>query len=103
MRFIDGQFKEIAKEAGLSDLKNDPKANLSVLEVARRKQELANQQMMPRWGPVSHAAPGFSREKNPTIPVVSSTTFGTKESSISKFYESPPPPPRPHFVGKPRD
>lgn len=99
MRFVDQQLKGIAQDAGLSDLKNDPKAGLSVLDCVKKTPE----QQRPRWGEVPHAAPGFSRDPKAEVPKISGQNFGTQPSSASKFYETPPPPPRPQFVGRPRD
>lgn len=96
MKWVDEQAKAIAKENGLSDMKADPKANISVLEAAKRSGQ-------SRWVDVPHAAPGFSRDPNAKVPTVSGANFGTAHQAPFSVTQTPPPPPRPIFQGRPKD
>lgn len=97
MRFIDDQLKGIARDAGLSDMRTGDPGESVLSKVKKTPADL-----MPRWGEVPHAAPGFSREGG-KAPVVSASTFGTQPSAASKIWESPPPPPKPIYQGRPKD
>lgn len=98
MKFIDQQLVGIAKDNGLTDLRHGGEGT-SVLETMKPLSD----HVRPRWGDVPHAKPGFSREEGGKPMTVNAATFGTKPSAISQHYNTPPPPPHPIFVGKPRD
>ena len=72
MAFIDQTFREIADDAGLTDLKNDAKAGVSVLESMKKTNDFST----PRWGSLPHAAPGFSQSKDSTVPTVTAESMG---------------------------
>jgi hypothetical protein len=72
MKIIDGIFRGIAQDNGLTDLKNDPKAGVSVLEAMKKMDDISK----PRWGPVEHAKPGFSRDKDATVPTITAESMG---------------------------
>jgi hypothetical protein len=72
MKFIDGTLREIADDAGLTDLKNDAKAGVSVLESMKKTNDLST----PRWGSLPHAAPGFSQTKDASVPTVTAESMG---------------------------
>lgn len=81
MAFIDQTFREIADDAGLTDLKNDPKAGVSVLQAMAKTNDLTR----PRWGSVPHAAPGFSQSKDATIPTVTAESMGFVPTPAAKI------------------
>lgn len=87
MKFIDGTLREIAQDAGLTDLKNDPKAGVSVLEAMRKKP-----QFMPEWVPLEHAAPGFSANKDIAVPKVSAESMGFVPTSANEVMAKLPHP-----------
>lgn len=112
LKFIDQQLSLIAAENGLSDMRVDPRDGNSVMDREMRRRELEKQAFekktgaqLPRlhWADVKHAEAGFSRNPKIAVPKVDASAFGTKPSAAADFYKSPPPPPRPIFVGKPRD
>jgi hypothetical protein len=72
MSFIDNTLREIADDAGLTDLKNDAKAGVSVLESMKKTNDLST----PRWGSLPHAAPGFSQTKDASVPTVTAESMG---------------------------
>lgn len=94
MKFIDEQLKGIAKDYGVTDLKTDPKANLSALDHQRRKTE-----HKPEWIPIAHAAPGFSRTPNATVPTFKSESMGFKPVPEAGEMVAKLPKPRPVIVG----
>jgi len=110
MRFIDQQLKGIAEDAGLTDLRNDPKANESVLQKAMRMKQLKAPDTMPHWGAVPHAKPGFSQNPGAEIPRVAGSNFGTVTGRdiLGEIPRAPVgpqafPAPRPLYVAKPKD
>lgn len=72
MKFIDGTLRQIAEDHGLTDLKNDPKAGVSVLQALTKTNDVNK----PRWIGVEHAAPGFSRIPDAKVPKVSAEGMG---------------------------
>lgn len=54
----DNALRMIADDHGLTDMRNDPKANLSVLDMQLRQ---LPEEERPHWESVKHAAPGFSQ------------------------------------------
>lgn len=50
----DQILRGIAQDAGLTDLKNDPKGGVSVLQALQKTNDVST----PRWMEVPHAAPG---------------------------------------------
>lgn len=112
MRFVDQQLTAIAKENGLSDMRVDPKDGRSVAEREQRRRELETQKVEKQtglsmrrqhWAQVQHAKPGFARDPKINVPTVNASQFGTKPSAAADFYKSPPPPPRPVFIGTPKE
>lgn len=86
MAWIDRQMQGIAADAGLTDMKSDGKAGVSVLANEMRRKELAGQAqqkktggkpLFPTWLDVPHAAPGFSRQKDAKVPTINAGQFGT--------------------------
>jgi hypothetical protein len=81
MAFIDNTLRDIAQDAGLTDLKNDPKAGVSVLEAMKKTNDLT----APRWGSVPHAAPGFSQTKDASVPTVTAESMGFVPTPAAKI------------------
>jgi len=89
-KFIDGQLREIADDNGLTDLRNDPKAGVSVLQSMIDRKNLANIEK-PRWGTIEHAAPGFSRDQNAKVPSITAESMGFVPTPAAKMNFPPPP------------
>jgi hypothetical protein len=109
MRWVDRQLKEIAAENGLTDMRNDGKAGLSVMDMELRKRQLAAAKAAdaspndPRkvggWVKVPHAPAGFSRT-GAQAPTVSGATFGTPHSFGFQPGPGTVPQPKPMIVAK---
>ena len=95
MRFIDNQLKGIANDYGVTDLRTDPKANLSALDMQRRRQE-----HKPHWVEIPHAAPGFS-QTGEAAPVFKPESMGFTPSEGMKDLKLPKP--RPNIVARHRE
>src|SRR5579862_7318012 len=63
-RFVDQQLRGIAEDAGLTNLKNDPKSGTSVMQELRK-----GAVQKSKWLGVEHARPGFSRREGEKAPV----------------------------------
>lgn len=72
MKFIDGTLRSIADDHGLTDLKNDPKGGVSVLQALTKTNDINK----PRWIGVEHAQPGFSLQPDAKVPKVSAESMG---------------------------
>lgn len=83
-KFIDGQLREIATDHGLTDLRNDPKAGVSVLQAIQNKKNLTDMQK-PRWGTIEHAAPGFSRDPTAKVPQITAESMGFVSTSAAQM------------------
>jgi len=83
-KFIDGQLREIADDAGLTDLRNDPKAGVSVLQAMQNKKNLSDIQK-PRWGMIQHAAPGFSHDPNAKVPTITAESMGFQPTPAAQM------------------
>jgi hypothetical protein len=94
MKFIDEQLKGIANDYGVTDLKTDPKANLSALDHQRRKTE-----HKPEWIPIAHAAPGFSRQADGKVPTFKPESMGFSPVPEASAMTAKLPKPRPNIVG----
>lgn len=57
MGVIDSTLRMIADDHGVTDLKNDAKAGVSVLQALQKTKNVE----APRWMDVPHAKPGFSQ------------------------------------------
>ena len=105
MRWVDNQMRGIARDAGLTDMRSDGKAGISVLAADQRRKQVAAENQSrrdgsdvktyPHWVDVKHAAPGFSQRKE-QAPVVSNATFGTRHANAVPYGKIPAP--RPMFV-----
>jgi hypothetical protein len=105
MAWTDRQMREIAAENGLTDMRSDGKAGVSVLADAQRRKQLAaeakakkegGRQLTPHWVEVPHAKPGFGRIPGAEVPKVDGSMFGVKHANHVAWDKIPPP--RPHFV-----
>ena len=81
MKFIDGTLRSIADDHGLTDLKNDPKGGVSVLQALTKTNDVNK----PRWIGVEHAAPGFSRTADAKVPKVTAESMGFMTTSAKDF------------------
>ena len=103
MAWIDTQMREIAAENGLTDMRSDGKAGVSVLADAQRRKQLAAEKAaratgrptIPTWVDVPHAAAGFSQRKEQPK-TVDGSMFGVKHANRVDWENIPQP--RPHFV-----
>lgn len=91
MSFIDSTLRGIADDHGLTDLKNDPKANVSVLQALTKTKDVDK----PRWMSIPHAKPGFSQTGD-KAPVFDGAAQGFLPSAATGVR---PPPPRTQIVG----
>jgi hypothetical protein len=81
MKFIDGTLRQIADDHGLTNLKNDPKGGVSVLQALTKTNDVNK----PRWIGVDHAAPGFSRTPDAKVPKVTAESMGFMTTSAKDF------------------
>lgn len=81
MKFIDGTLRGIADDYGLTVLKNDPKAGVSVLQALTKTNDVNK----PRWVGIEHAAPGFSRTPDANVPKVSAESMGFQPTPAAKM------------------
>jgi hypothetical protein len=93
MKFIDEQLKGIANDYGVTDLKTDPKANLSALDYQRRKTE-----HKAEWIPIAHAAPGFSRQPDAKVPQFKPESMGFSPVPEAAAMTAKLPKPKPNIV-----
>lgn len=88
---IDSTLRMIAHDHGLTDLKNDPKANISVLQALQKTKDVDK----PRWMSIPHAKPGFSQTGD-KAPVFDGKAMGFLPSAATGVN---PPPIRTKIVG----
>jgi hypothetical protein len=97
-RFVDQQLRGIAQDAGLTNLKNDPKSGTSVMHELR-KGAVQNS----RWLGVQHAKPGFSQRKGETAPVFDPRSAGFIPPDKPLIRPGALPQPVPKIVGTYRE
>lgn len=95
-KFIDGQLREIADDHGLTDLRNDPKAGVSVLQSMMDGKNLSSIEK-PRWGTIEHAAPGFSKDPSAKVPQITAESMGFQPTPAAQMNF---PLPRTKIVGR---
>jgi hypothetical protein len=103
MKWVDQQMRGIAADAGLTDMRSDGKAHISVRAADQRRKELAAQakmkrdgpagrNTMPHWVDVKHAQAGFSQRKE-AAPTVSGADFGVRHQNAVPWGKIPAPRP----------
>jgi hypothetical protein len=101
MRWVDQQMKGIARDAGLTDMRSDGKAGISVRAADLRRKQVAAEaesrksgmpNTMPHWVDVAHAKPGFS-QRGEAAPTVTAQTFGTRHQNQVPWGKIPAPRP----------
>ncbi len=94
-RFVDQQLRGIAEDAGLTNLKNDPKSGTSVMDELRKGEQKS------KWLGIEHAKPGFSRRKGEAAPVFDPRASGFIPPDKPLVQNLPKPVPR--IVGSYRE
>lgn len=104
MAWTDTQMRAIAAENGLTDMRSDGKAGVSVRADALRRKQLAAEReakrtggrvLHPHWVDVPHSAPGFSRRKE-QVKTVDGSMFGVVHKNDVPWDQIPKP--RPFIV-----
>jgi hypothetical protein len=97
-KHVDRQFRAIAKEFGLTNLKNDPKSGTSVMQELRKGVKTPAE-ASPRWMNLEHAPPGFSRDPNAKVPVFDPSGSGFQPTEGALAVRRALPKPRPRVIG----
>lgn len=94
-RVVDQHLRGIAKDFGLTDLKNDPKSGTSVMQELRKGRTDKSD-----WLQLDHAKPGFSREKDAQAPVFRPEASGFQPTPGAQAMLKSLPQPRARVVGR---